>query len=252
MTKNERHALVILCLIVLVMVSSVLVMKVYAHFQNTYNQKNNANTQAEEVLNQEETAEVAADDDSTIETTSPEEMTNTEETTSGSTETTTTTDSSKVVTSKNPTKEETTENATKADSDSQTPTANSYAALTQYNQAILDAINEARNSAGLGSVYLDSRLTNDALIRVCEEATAHEINHVRLDNSECFSVDKGYYTAEILYRGNTTDASVIVNAWLASKKHHDVIMDVNSSHSALGIAFILGDDGLYYCCIGWR
>lgn len=253
MTKNDRHPLVILCLIVLVSMIGLVGKNVYTHLQNAANQNKINQTDADNSLYIEETAEVAAGDDSTIETTTPEEITNIEETTNGSNATTNNENSSNVVTQTNSTKEEASnQDSTTNQTTSQNTSCNTYAALTQYNESLLTAINAARNAAGLNSVYIDSRLTQDAYVRACEEATQHEINHQRLDNSECFSVDKGYYTAEILYRGNVTDAITIVNAWLNSTKHHDVIMDTNSSHTALGIAFIQGDDGLYYCCIGWK
>jgi len=100
--------------------------------------------------------------------------------------------------------------------------------------------------------FIDERLTKDALIRACECADSNTIKHYRPDGSECFSVDKGYYLAEILYRGTTTDSGIIVDAWLKSTTHRNVILDASYSHSACGIAMVQGSDGYYYCCIGFR
>lgn len=245
MTRNDRHALIILCLILLISVIGLVSRNVIIQVQSST--ANQAKVEAyEDIINlEEETTSEPGDEDNTIEATTTEEATDAsvEETTVASVQTVTGNNNTSSVTST--TQEETTASIT-AD------TTSSYTALTEYNQSLLDAINAARSAAGLDSVYLDSRLTADAVIRVNEEAIELEIDHLRLDNSECFSVDKGYYTAEILYRGNSTDATKIVDAWLNSTKHHDIILDVNYTHTACGIAVVKGSDGLYYCCIGFR
>jgi len=228
MTKNDRHALVILGLIVVVSLATLFSKNLLITMHASSVKQERVNI-TENLVNEQETASTEYQTTDTIETTMQSETTNIDETTQASY--VPATNSNNVV----------------------EPEAKvNYTSLPQYNQALLEAINSARASYGLSAVYLDSRLTSDAVIRANEEANDQELNHTRPDGNECFYVDKGYYTAEILYRGNSTDATRIVEAWLNSPNHRDIIIDANYPHKACGIAMVAGSDGLYYCCIGFN
>jgi len=244
MTKNDRHALVILGLIVVVSLATLFSKNLLITMHASSVKQERVNI-TENLVNEQETASTEYQTTDTIETTMQSETTNIDETTQASY--VPATNSNNVVDPE--------ANAPATDTHIEVAPAEAkvnYTSLPQYNQALLEAINSARASYGLSAVYLDSRLTSDAVIRANEEANDQELNHTRPDGNECFYVDKGYYTAEILYRGNSTDATRIVEAWLNSPNHRDIIIDANYPHKACGIAMVAGSDGLYYCCIGFN
>ncbi len=107
---------------------------------------------------------------------------------------------------------------------------------------VLGLINAERSQAGLGSVSMDSSLTEAAAIRAQECSTY--FSHTRPDGSS-WSTVSGITKGENLARARDNAQSKpenVVLAWMLSPKHKENVL--KPAYTSVGIAYYYGENGV--------
>ena len=118
----------------------------------------------------------------------------------------------------------------------------------QFDQRILELINEERAAAGLNSVYLSERLDAAADLhskQMAEQDFFDHINPVTASTPEARAIAEGYQYIELgenIGSGFSTPES-IMEAWINSAKHRANILDPNFTHLGLGYYYLENDTG---------
>lgn len=126
-----------------------------------------------------------------------------------------------------------------------TPDSNVDASMADFEQEVLDLINQIRAENGLSTLTSDPSLQEAAGIRAIEIGSV--FSHTRPNGESCFTVldecNISYRTAgENIALGQRTPEQV-VNDWMNSEGHRANIL--NGNFTKLGIGFYINETGRY-------
>lgn len=112
-------------------------------------------------------------------------------------------------------------------------------------QEVVDLINAARADAGAGDLLVDLRLVAAAEGHSAYMADTETLSHTGsggstfVDRIEAEGYDSPTSGGEVIASGQTT-ATAVVDAWLASVGHRDILLDDRYDHIGVGYAESLG------------
>ncbi len=125
--------------------------------------------------------------------------------------------------------------------DDPAPTVSAPAGVPAEYAEVLNIINEKRAAAGLAPLVWDDNLAAAAQVRAREAATTW--SHTRPDGSAWWTADSRVVYGECLARGYN-DSSSLVDAWMASPTHRDVLM--GPGYHTVAFAVYDAPNGLRY------
>ncbi len=112
--------------------------------------------------------------------------------------------------------------------------------VEQWKREVLDLVNVERSKAGLSTLSWGTTCESAANTRAKE--IMEEYSHTRPDGSEwntaCPLVDQNSWSGENLAAGNSAvSPKTVVDAWMASEKHRENILNPNFTNLAVGFIF---------------
>lgn len=122
--------------------------------------------------------------------------------------------------------------------------------VEQWKQDVLDLVNEERSKNGLASLSWGTTCEDAANTRAKEIMDSY--SHVRPDGSAwstaCPLVDQDSWSGENLAAGNSAvSPKTVVDAWMASEKHRENILNPNFKYLSVGFIFDPGSEyGTYW------
>lgn len=125
-----------------------------------------------------------------------------------------------------------------------------YTQNAAYVNQIASMINQERTNAGLGTLTINSILSNAAQAHAADMACSGRISHTGSDGSSAYAriLASGYspsYSEEIIYGGGGPQAAM--TWWMNDQIHRDAILNPKSTEMGVGYAYLAsGSYGDYF------